>query len=665
MEKGEIRKKSQNKKNDYKIPHDTMLPGQNKKEKNRSYQKNKFLSPSSSKTKSNILNKLNDKHIKTEPNNINQKSQQIKSVQKPRSNPFTQLKKVETQTQVKPNVNANTIDSKEVKEKIEFDEKTIKSFMPYFEKNMNYTKKLAKSEIKTIMLYEKKVDGLMNLYTFTERYLFFIVEVFTKISHPFYYVLSLTYLRDIKPYLAYFKNLSTILETFSDSLKSLGQTIKHPSNEEKEIGNMKGLMNVEFDLNNSIEKLNLIYSDIFSIISNNLKEKVFDKPLYNKVDTVEPKFWENLNEMAKLIVKISHRREKLEKKYKKEYEPMFLYFKDKKEKQSPELYNDLVCMKDFLFIEYELISYCNKAFIKIGKFLEDIELLYNNSSDLFCDYLEILKTMIKIYYDENRFIMKPDVLSSGTISNLESLIQQDIRKNIEKKFSIKNIIEFSKDPNLRNEMNHLLLNYRDILLQCKIVKDKNNIIDEITNFNLQSFKSTKYFFSFLKDLVPPILKFNFQNVIQLKLTVKRDPGILQKWRNTLLVVTHQGHILFLEESSLKNPSDKSNESEIKVENESKINEKKKKLKITDYIIKDELTEGILPNKLVYMYLKTSYGIMGNGKKDDKFLFQIWSYFTGNKKGKQLTVDALTQENLTKIINILNDNNDVNLTQINK
>jgi len=662
MEKGEIRKKSQKRKNDYKISHDTFLPDENKKAMNRSQQKNKFLSSSTSK-KSNMLNKLNDKHIKTEPNNINQKSQQIKSVQKPRSNPFAELKKNEAQAQAKEKVNDNT--SKEIKEKIEFDEKTIKSFMPFFEKNMNYTKKLAKSEIKTIMLYEKKVDGLMNLYIFTERYLFFIVKTFTKISHPFYYVISLTYLRDIKPYLAYFKNLSTILETFSDSLKSLGQSIKHPKNEEEEIGNMKGLMNVEFDLNNSVEKLNLIYSDIFSIISNNLKEKVFDKPMYNKVDSVEPKFWENLNEMAKLIEKLSHRREKLEKKYKKEYEPMFLYFKDKKEKQSPELYNDLVCMKDFLFIEYELISYCNKAFIKIGKFLEDIELLYNDSSDLFCDYLEILKTMIKIYYDENRFIMKPDVLSPGTISNLERLIQQDIRKNIEKKFSIKNIIEFSKDPNLRNEMNHLLLNYRDILLQCKIVKDKNNIIDEITNFNLQSFKSTKSFFSFLKGLVPPILKFNFQNVIQLKLTVKRDPGILQKWRNTLLVVTHQGHILFLEESTLKNPSEKPNESEIKVENESKINEKKTKLKIADYIIKDELSEGILPNKLVYMYLKTSYGIMGNGKKEDKYLFQIWSYYAGNKKGKQLTVDALTQENLTKIINILNDNNDVNLTQINK
>ena len=37
----------------------------------------------------------------------------------------------------------------------------------------------------------------------------------------------------------------------------------------------------------------------------------------------------------------------------------------------------------------------------------------------------------------------------------------------------------------------------------------------------------------------------------------------------------------------------------------------------------------------------------------------------NKKYKQLNVDAITQENLTQIINVLNDNNDMNLTQINK
>ena len=607
--------------------------------------------------------KQNNKNIKTEPNQ-NLLNQHNIPVQRPRNNPFTQQKKkIEpTSQQSAQEQQLNLIQTEEKTEKIEFDSKTIKSFMPYFDKNMSYTKKLAKNEMKVIMLYDKKIDGLKNVYIFTEKYLFFIIELFKKISHPFYYVLSLTYLRDIKPYFQYFKNLASIFETFSDNLKSLGKSIKHSSNEEDENENMSGVLNVEFDLNNSVEKLNLIYADIFSIISNNLKDNVIDKPLFNKVESVEPKFWENLNKMAALIFKLEHRREKLMKKYKSECEPMFYYFKDKKQKQDPELFNELVCMKDFLFIEYDLISYCNKAFVKIRKFLKDIEDLYNDSTDLFCDYLEILKNMIKIYYDENRFIINQDILTSSMVANLEKLIGQDIRKNIEKKFSIKNIIEFSKDPNLRNEINHLLLNYRDILIQSRIINDKNKakFIEEITNFNLHSFKSTKYFFSFLQDLIPPILKFNYQNVIQLKLTVKRDAGLIKRWRNTILAVTFQGHILFLDETPDKNKESENNGTG----NDNKITAEEKKVS-NDIIVKDELSEGILKDKLIYMYLKTSYGIFGSGKKDDKYLFQIWSFYNGNKKNKQLDVDALSQDNLNKIINVLNDNNEMNLTQINQ
>ena len=80
-------------------------------------------------------------------------------------------------------------------------------------------------------------------------------------------------------------------------------------------------------------------------------------------------------------------------------------------------------------------------------------------------------------------------------------------------------------------MNHLLLNYRDILIQSQIMKEKKQIIEEITNFNLLNFKSTQYFFSFLIDLVPQIRKFNYDNQIQLKLQIKRDAGLFKKWRN--------------------------------------------------------------------------------------------------------------------------------------
>ena len=552
--------------------------------------------------------------------------------------------------------------------KINLDEKIISSFMPYFEKNMTYTKRLAKNEEKVIVLYDKKINELINIYNFTEKYLFFISQSFGKICHPFHQILSVTYANDIKPYFGYFKNLVHIFETFSDNLKTLGHSIKHSTDEEN--NNISELMNVEFDLNKSVEKLNLIYADIFSIITNNLKENVLNKPLYNKVETVEPKFTENLNKMQKLVNKIAHRRDKLINKFKKEYEPMFYYYKDKETKRAQDLFNNLVCMKDFLFIEYDLISYCNKAFIKVRNFLKDIELLFNDSTNLFCDYLEALKTMIKIYYDENRFIINPNILSKNMISNLDKLIEQDIRKKIEKKLSIKNIIEFSKDNNLRNEMNHLLLNYRDILIQSQILQDKNKIIEEITNFNLLNFKSTQYFFSFLIDLVPPIKKFNFEDYIQLKLNLKRDAGLIKKWRNSILVVTQQGHILILDESIQTNPKEVKEAKETNNNSQTKEDNKEEN-KIIDnndnneIIVKNELNKGIVSNKLMYMYLKTSYGITVTGKKDDKFLFQLWAYYNGNKKSKELYLDALTQENLTQVINILNDNNDVNITTIDK
>jgi hypothetical protein len=129
---------------------------------------------------------------------------------------------------------------------------------------------LEKNEEKVITQYDKKIDELINIYSFTEKYLNFITLTFGKISDPFYQILSTTYTNDIKPYFAYFKNLVNIFETFSDNLKTLGHSIKHPTSEE-ENNNIGELMNVEFDLNKSVEKLNLIYADIFSIITNNLK----------------------------------------------------------------------------------------------------------------------------------------------------------------------------------------------------------------------------------------------------------------------------------------------------------------------------------------------------------------------------------------------------------
>ena len=75
-------------------------------------------------------------------------------------------------------------------------------------------------------------------------------------------------------------------------------------------------------------------------------------------------------------------------------------------------------------------------------------------------------------YNEKIFKRK-----SGNVNSLSHALQvkefgKDNNEQQEKNDDKKNIIEFSKDPKLRNEMNHLLLNYRDILIQSQIMKEK-------------------------------------------------------------------------------------------------------------------------------------------------------------------------------------------------
>ena len=77
----------------------------------------------------------------------------------------------------------------------------------------------------------------------------------------------------------------------------------------------------------------------------------------------------------------------------------------------------------------------------------------------------------------------PKILSEAMITDLEKLLSQNIRKNIEKKFSIKNIIEHYHNEKLRNEINHLLLKYQEIFSKNKIYISED--IDDISKFNLQ------------------------------------------------------------------------------------------------------------------------------------------------------------------------------------
>jgi len=629
----------------------------NKEIKNNKEAKNNNLQKEESKDNKDNIKDINNSNLKSEEvkkekdnnvnNNINSNSNNINNIE---------INKEENKPNEKPE-DINNLKKKESPAKI------LSSVVTTGKEKVND-------------IYLKKVKDLSNTYHFTSDYLSFISQIFKKISEPFYSKLSSSYINNVKPYLKYFKELVTILVSFSDKLNNLNSSIE----DKKEDNDEENLIRVENNLNSAIKKLNMVFADTSSVVAKNLKENILNKPLFAKFEVIEGKFEENFHKMLNLISAFEQFRIKYDNEYTKKYSNIFDEFIQKYNEPD----NYLIKMKDFFLIEYDIIKNANHSMKKVTKFIEDIKKLFEDSTNIFCDYLEMLKIMIKIYYEENKKIILPNVLTEKMINDLEKLLSQDIRKNIEKKFCIKNIIEHYQDEALRNEINHLLLKYQETLEQHKIIE--NEEIKNISHFNLKYFKSTEIFFNFLLSLIPPKFQVNYDDVIQFKTDVKRDNGIFKGWKECHMIISYQGHILFFDEEKLEQqrkmsgadlPATENNKkigniNEIKEENTRKslgISEivTNKLAEKNDNVIvqlkesksldeKEEVKYGILPDKLSLMYYKTSYGIKKKENKQGKYLFEIWEKGIGNKRSRINVMDALDQKNLENIILELTETN---------
>ena len=402
-------------------------------------------------------------------------------------------------------------------------------------------------------------------------------------------------------------------------------------------------------------------SEVYNKISKDIKD-IINKPIYIKYETIEVKFEENFHKMLALVSYIEQLRIKYNTEFAKKYVNIFNTFIDKYNTMD----NYLLNMKNFFSIEYDIVSAANFVMNKAHEFLSYMKKLYEESINIFCDYLEILKTMIKIFYQENKKIILPKILPEKMVVDLEKLLNQNIRKNIEKKLSIKNIIEHYHNESLRNEVNHLLLKYQDILSQSKVIK--NEIINDLSKFDLQYFKNTEIFFDFLKNLIPPTYQIKNEDGIQFKTGVKRDCGLFKRWKECQLVISYQGHILFFDEENTKNNINNilDNEEVQKKAQSVIINNVNFKTSpglddLNDIQIKNKI-EGkngivIIPQYLSIMYYKNNYGIRKKKNQNKgKFLFEIWEKGVGNKRNKINVIDALNAKNLENILLELTETN---------
>ena len=528
--------------------------------------------------------------------------------------------------------------------------------------NKNYNRQISSviqtGKDKIIDIYQKKTDELLNIYFFTEKCLSFTIQIFKKICEPFNSKLCTTYINNIKPFFKFFKDIIPVLNTFAEKIKILNSSIITSSDNNE-------LMRTEKNLNSSVKNINLTFANIYTSLAKNLQE-IINKPIYAKYDIIEIRFDYNFGKMISLISNLEQYRVNYINNFKKKYSILFL-FKNKVN----ELDKNLLKTEDYLLMEYYIVQDSNKSVKKIETFLKGMQFFFEDSSKVFCDYLEILKQMIKIYYQENKKIILPKILTKKSNNNLENLLTQDIRKNIEKKFELKNIINYCQDEKLKNEVNHLLLNFQDTLLQSRIIS--NNIINDIANFNLNKYKSTKSFFEFLQLLIPSKIKLNYDEVIKFKTKLKRDCGLLKGWKYCYLVISYQGHILFFDEENIRNTSplrnlytDKDNfavsernfNTNIQTVAQKSMKFNESEIKNCEIEMNNELNYGIFPQKLVGIYYKNNYGISKKVKKGHKYTFEIWEKEKNieGKKNKILVFDALEQINLDNIFVELTDNN---------
>ena len=540
-----------------------------------------------------------------------------------------------------------------IEEKYQKDGQTLLIENPnYSMKQLNYKYKINLLN-KIMIIYIRKINELEDIYNFTNNYLSFIIQIFVKLSQPFIFSLSNMFINNILPNLKYFKEISFIFNEFSDKINNIlnkpledkiNKVINNKGN--KKINNMTYL---DCNLNDSVKKINNIYANTFKNASINIQNLILNNPLYTKLDTIEIKFTDNYNKMVVYINKLIHRQNKFNDKYNKD---IFPFFKGIKEKlNEPSLFHYLTSGKDFIFIEKDILFYINKIYNKISQFMINMEFLFKDSQNIFYDYLELLNNIIILYYKENKNILDiASLLPNKSILNFDNLLKtEDIRKYIEEKYSFNNIIENNDNEKLFNEINHFLLNYRDLLLQYNFVK--NDDIEEVINFNLINYNSSERFIQFLMKLIPAKFDFKFKDIIELKMDVKRNSGIIKGWKNSLLIITYQGHIYIFDKDGdiggLGNNTSKKEiiNSIIDEEDKNKKNENEN----------EDLYEAIKNNKLITNYWRSNLGVVKLVSKDGKKLLQFYEDYMGFRQYRPIIIDVINDNNLNILINTLSNN----------
>ena len=146
-------------------------------------------------------------------------------------------------------------------------------------------------------------------------------------------------------------------------------------------------------------------------------------------------------------------------------------------------------------------------------------------------------------------------------------------------------------------------------------------------------------------LIPLKFSFKFKDVIELKMNIKRNSGIIKGWRNSLLIITYQGHIFIFDQDGNLSKKELINS----------IIDEKHNEDIKEKNDEEDLYEVIKNNKLIINYWRSNFGMVKLNSKDNQKLVQFYEDYMGFSQYRPIIIDVINDNNLNILINILSNN----------
>ncbi len=371
-------------------------------------------------------------------------------------------------------------------------------------------------------IFLKKIIRLNNIYLFTKKIGNFYSQILKKYFDSYFGKLNTFLNNEIKPFIKYFKELTNVYSNFSLELSKISNLLP---NQKDDLILGQSLIEIISTTNTTLEK-------VLNELSSGLKKNLLSISV-NKYENINIQFEENHKKIYKLIWEIEHRIIKLDNLYTKNYKTDFENFKLKFNDENIE--NEIILMNDFIMIEHNLVSYCNKILKKIEFYSNEILKINNNSNKDFKDYVLFIKNNLDIF--------KTQIFFNSEI-NLSIELNENIDFDFEKHSSINNIIKNNK------ELNFLIKKFQNNLIQNNYMNNK--LIYEDSNFNIKNYETLNDFIPFMLKLTPKKFSIEYNDLIEFKAPCLRDAGVFKGWRNCFIIITIQKQdIIFDEERDIK------------------------------------------------------------------------------------------------------------------